>query len=372
MLVNKVEVTDENGNVTTRPLNEMEKQDLKDAIRREGDMQLLTMFVKTMKANPYYDNDPEVFNNLMVMIRDDQVAERADIAKLINDNNISLENGNKLYEAYDNSILDDNKKLHLVNTSYVMGTQAIENKLAQVLAPVIEANPNSNLLKVAQDSVNKHLIVEIYDYEKDYYEDAEANGKKRKKPSNEERAKFMERKLKDIERQYKDAQDVVNLKTFDQQEEDLIEQDRKAKEAEANKSADEKLKDEANEATRQATGFYETFNSIVAAVPNIEIDVPVFEEFINKTGARGAKNSMTEETFNETKVIPVLEKAISSIIPEGLFTEEFMSLIPQEQYDDMTANLSEQLNVSVEQIEQSIFNIINKPVVRKRTKKRGQ
>ena len=372
MLVNKVEVTDENGNVTTRKMNFKEKQELLEEIRKEGDMQLTAAFAKSMSANPYYDNDPEVFNNLIVMIRDDQVEERADISKLINDNNIAPENQAKLYEAYDNSILDDNKKLHLVNTSYVMGKQAIENKLAQVLAPVIEANPNGNLLKVAQDSVNAHLIVEIYDFEKDYYEEAVASGKKILKPSNGERAKFMERKLKDIERQYKDAQDVVNLKTFDQQEEDLIEQDRKAKEAEANKSADEKLKDEANEATRQATGFYETFNSIVAAVPNIEIDVPVFEEFITKTGARGAKNSMTEETFNETKVIPVLEKAISSIIPEGLFNEEFMALIPQEQYDDMTANLSEQLNVSVEQIEQSIFNIINKPVVRKRTKKRGQ
>ena len=372
MLVNRVEETDENGNVTTRKMNFKEKQALLDEIRKEGDMQLTAAFAKSMSANPYYDNDPEVFNNLIVMIRDDQVQDRADIAKLINDNNIAPENQPKLYEAYDNSILDDNKKLHLVNTSYVMGTQAIENKLAQLLAPVIEANPNSNLLKVAQDSVNKHLILEIYDYEKDFYEDAEANGKKRKKPSNEERAKFMERKLKDIERQYKDAQDVVNLKTFDQQEAERIDAEEKAKEAEANKSAEEKLKDEANEATRQATGFYETFNSIVAAVPNIEIDVPVFEEFINKTGARGVKNSMTEETFNETKVLPVLEKAISSIIPEGLFTEEFMSLIPQEQYDDMTANLSEQLNVSVEQIEQSIFNIMNKPVVKKRTKKRGQ
>ena len=372
MLVNKVEVTDENGNVTTRKMNFKEKQELLEEIRKEGDMQLTTMFVNTMKANQYYDNDPEVFNNLIVMIRDDQVQDRADIAKLINDNNIAPEKQPKLYEAYDNSILDDNKKLHLVNESYVMGAEAINNQLELALAPVIAANPDLNFLKVAQDRVNLHLIAEIYDFEKDYYEDAVANGKKRKKPNNPERAVFMERKLKDIVRQYKDAQDVVNLKTFDQQEADLIEQDRKAKEAEANKSADEKLKDEANEATRQATGFYETFNSIVAAVPNIEIDVPVFEEFITKTGARGAKNSMTEETFNKTKVIPVLEKAISSIIPEGLFNKEFMALIPQEQYDDMTANLSEQLNVSVEQIEQSIFNIINKPVVRKRTKKRGQ
>lgn len=372
MLVNKVEVTDENGNVTTRKMNFKEKQELLEEIRKEGDMQLTTMFVNTMKANQYYDNDPEVFNNLIVMIRDDQVQDRADIAKLINDNNIAPEKQPKLYEAYDNSILDDNKKLHLVNESYVMGAEAINNQLELALAPVIAANPDLNFLKVAQDRVNLHLIAEIYDFEKDYYEDAVANGKKRKKPNNPERAVFMERKLKDIVRQYKDAQDVVNLKTFDQQEADLIEQDRKAKEAEANKSADEKLKDEANEATRQATGFYETFNSIVAAVPNIEIDVPVFEEFITKTGARGVKNSMTEETFNKTKVIPVLEKAISSIIPEGLFNKEFMALIPQEQYDDMTANLSEQLNVSVEQIEQSIFNIINKPVVRKRTKKRGQ
>ena len=370
MLVNKVEVTDENGNVTTRKMNFKEKQALLDEIRKEGDMQLVASFAKSMSANPYYDNDPEVFNNLLVKIREDQVQDRADIAKLINDNNIAPDKQAKLYEAYDNSLLDDNKQLHLVNTSYVMGTQAIENKLAEVLEMQKEQYPN--LLRVATDSVRSHLIVEIYDFEKDYYEEAVASGKKKVKPDNTERAKFMQRKLEDIALQYQNADKVIQLKTFDQQEAERIKSEEKAKEAEANKSAEEKLKDEANEATRQATGFYETFNSIVAAVPNIEIDVPVFEEFINKTGARGVKNSMTEETFNETKVLPVLEKAISSIIPEGLFTEEFMSLIPQKQYDDMTANLSEQLNVSVEQIEQSIFNIMNKPVVKKRTKKRGQ
>jgi hypothetical protein len=370
MLVNKVEVTDENGNVTTRPLNEMEKQDLKDAIRREGDMQLLTMFVKTMAANPYYDNDPEVFNNLIVMIRDDQVQDRADIAKLINDNNIAPENQAKLYEAYDNSILDDNKKLHLVNTSYVMGTQAIENKLAQVLAPVIAANPDGNLLKVAQDSVNAHLIVEIYDFEKDYYEEAEANGKKRLKPSNEERAKFMERKLKDIERQYKDAQDVVNLKTFDQQEEDLIEQDRKAKEAEANKLADEKLKDEANEATKRASGFYETFNAIVEAIPNIDIEIPEYEPTDSTTTLKeGSQRSRGQASFmeslnqslTESKVMPLVEQALTSIIPDNKFNLEFFQLIPQEQGDEMIASISEKLNVPVETIEQAIENIINRP-----------
>ena len=370
MLVNKVEETDENGNVTTRKMNFAEKQELLEEIRKEGSMELTANFAKTMKANPYYDNDPEVFNNLIVMIRDDQIEDREAIAKLINDNNIAPENQPKLYEAYDNSILDDNKRLHLVNTSYVMGTEAINNKLADVLSQQQAANPEGNLIKVATDRVNAHLIVEIYDFEKDYYEDAKAAGKKRLKPSNPERAAFMKKKLEDVVLQYENTQGVINLKTFDEQEVDRIKAEEKAKKDKIDKTADEKIIEEAKEETKRASGFYETFNAIVEAIPNIDIEIPEYEPTDSTTTLKeGSQRSQGQASFmeslnqslTESKVMPLVEQALTSIIPDNKFNLEFFQLIPQEQGDEMIASISEKLNVPVETIEQAIENIINRP-----------
>tara|TARA_R110000796_G_scaffold47311_3_gene113884 strand:- start:657 stop:1445 length:789 start_codon:yes stop_codon:yes gene_type:complete len=251
-----------------------------------------------------------------------------------------------------------------------MGTEAINNKLADVLSQQQAANPEGNLIKVATDRVNAHLIVEIYDFEKDYYEDAKAAGKKRLKPTNEERTAFMKRKLDDVERQYKDAQGVINMKTFDEQEVDRIKAEEKAKKDKIDKTADDKLIEDAKEETKRASGFYETFNAIVEAIPNIDIEIPEYEPTDSTTTLKeGSQRSQGQASFmeslnqslTESKVMPLVEQALTSIIPDNKFNLEFFQLIPQEQGDEMIASISEKLNVPVETIEQAIENIINRP-----------
>ena len=67
------------------------------------------------------------------------------------------------------------------------------------------------------------------------------------------------------------------------------------------------------------------------------------------------------QSLTESKVMPLVEQALTSIIPDNKFNLEFFQLIPQEQGDEMIASISEKLNVPVETIEQAIENIINRP-----------
>ena len=356
MLVNKVEVTDENGNVTTRKMNFKEKQELLEEIRKEGDMQLTASFAKSMKANPYYDNDPEVFNNLIVMIRDDQVEERADIAKLINDNNIAPANQPKLYEAYDNSILDDNKRLHLINTSYVMGTQAVENKLAQMLAPLLAANEDKTLLKVATDSVNAHLIVEIYDFEKDYYEDAKANGKKRLKPTNEERTAFMKRKLDDVERQYKDAQGVIDMKTFDEQAVDAFNENEKQLEK-SFKDEEQRQKDNTVISTGEDGEAITLSGYVDTVLQNFNVvEPPEIREAVLTGVIKATKDKTAEEVAFEKIQLPKIKRYITSIFGTTL-NQEVIDMMSNEDLTTIIENIADNLGMD-KKANKQIANII--------------
>ena len=344
MLVNKVEETDENGNVTTRKMNFAEKQVLLNKIRQEGSMELTASFAKMMTTNPYFDNDPEVFNNLIVMIRDDQIEDREAIAKLINDNNIAPANQSKLYEAYDNSLEDDNKRLHLINNSYVNGTQAVNNKLAQMLAPLLAANEDKSLLKVATDSVNAHLIVEIYDFEKDYYEDAKANGKKRLKPTNEERTAFMKRKLDDVERQYKDAQGVIDMKTFDEQAVDAFNENEKQLEKSL-KDEEQRQKDNTVISTGEDGEAITLSGYVDTVLQNFNVvEPPKIREAVLTGVIKATKDKTAEEVAFEKIQLPKIKRYITSIFGTTL-NQEVIDMMSKKNLETIIENIAGNLEM---------------------------
>jgi len=356
MLVNKVEETDENGNVTTRKMNFAEKQELLNKIRQEGSMELTASFAKMMTTNPYFDNDPEVFNNLIVMIRDDQIEDREAIAKLINDNNIAPENQSKLYEAYDNSLEDDNKRLHLINNSYVNGTQAVNNKLAQMLAPLLAANEDKTLLKVATDSVNAHLIVEIYDFEKDYYEDAKANGKKRLKPTNEERTAFMKRKLDDVERQYKDAQGVIDMKTFDEQAVDAFNENEKQLEKSL-KDEEQRQKDNTVISTGEDGEAITLSGYVDTVLQNFNVvEPPEIREAVLTGVIKATKDKTAEEVAFEKIQLPKIKRYITSIFGTTL-NQEVIDMMSNEDLKTIIENIADNLGMD-KNANKQIANII--------------
>jgi len=356
MLVNKVEETDENGNVTTRKMNFAEKQELLNKIRQEGSMELTASFAKMMTTNPYFDNDPEVFNNLIVMIRDDQIEDREAIAKLINDNNIAPENQSKLYEAYDNSLEDDNKRLHLINNSYVNGTQAVNNKLAQMLAPLLAANEDKTLLKVATDSVNAHLIVEIYDFEKDYYEDAKANGKKRLKPTNEERTAFMKRKLDDVERQYKDAQGVIDMKTFDEQAVDAFNENEKQLEKSL-KDEEQRQKDNTVISTGEDGEAITLSGYVDTVLQNFNVvEPPEIREAVLTGVIKATKDKTAEEVAFEKIQLPKIKRYITSIFGTTL-NQEVIDMMSNEDLTTIIENIADNLGMD-KNANKQIANII--------------
>ena len=356
MLVNKVEETDENGNVTTRKMNFAEKQVLLNKIRQEGSMELTASFAKMMTTNPYFDNDPEVFNNLIVMIRDDQIEDREAVAKLINDNNIAPANQSKLYEAYDNSLEDDNKRLHLINNAYVNGTQAVNNKLAQMLAPLLAANEDKSLLKVATDSVNAHLIVEIYDFEKDYYEDAKAAGKKRLKPTNEERTAFMKRKLDDVERQYKDAQGVIDMKTFDEQAVDAFNENEKQLEKSL-KDEEQRQKDNTVISTGEDGEAITLSGYVDTVLQNFNVvEPPKIREAVLTGVIKATKDKTAEEVAFEKIQLPKIKRYITSIFGTTL-NQEVIDMMSNEDLKTIIENIADNLGMD-KKANKQIANII--------------
>ena len=337
-------------------MNFAEKQELLEEIRKEGSMEPTANFAKTMKANPYYDNDPEVFNNLIVMIRDDQIEDREAIAKLINDNNIAPANQSKLYEAYDNSLEDDNKRLHLINNSYVNGTQAVNNKLAQMLAPLLAANEDKTLLKVATDSVNAHLIVEIYDFEKDYYEDAKANGKKRLKPTNEERTAFMKRKLDDVERQYKDAQGVIDMKTFDEQAVDAFNENEKQLEKSL-KDEEQRQKDNTVISTGEDGEAITLSGYVDTVLQNFNVvEPPKIREAVLTGVIKATKDKTAEEVAFEKIQLPKIKRYITSIFGTTL-NQEVIDMMSNEDLTTIIENIADNLGMD-KNANKQIANII--------------
>ena len=228
--------------------------------------------------------------------------------------------------------------------------ELIDSKMPDEINPFAKAK--------AIDTARKHIIREIYDFERDYFEE---NGKR---PDNFARAEFMEKLQKYMVS--KTTTSGVKFKTFDQQQKEKEDAELKAKQELEAVQAEEAKK----EVTRQETGFYDTFNVAMSQIPNIDLQVDKFDD--KSITLNGNKinfpqieqhrtnndnfpfNSISTEDFNNEEVIPFIQNVVTSIFPEGVLNKEFFDLIPQDRGIEMIDNLTKQLGLDRELVIQAL------------------
>ena len=359
-LYSDVTETDAEGNVTTRPRTHKEKMALRDQLEAMGDVQAVRNFDNAMKADLYINDDPEILNQFIEKIYNDDFIDIDDMKAEFNklDTNPALMGA--MLEHYENSQKDDNRTLHSTNIVYSGGAKSILN-IVEAKLNLLDETIRDDRKALDTPVIERHIKREIYDFELDFFKE---NGRK---PKNDEREAFMIKLEKYLTKLYEVVpSSTPKLETFDQQQDKIEAEQLKAKKEleEAQNIEQEK------ENTRQQSGFYDTFNVAVSQIPNIELQVDKFDD--KSITLNGKKinfpqieqhrtnndnfpfNSISTEDFNNEEVIPFIQNVVTSIFPKGVLNKEFFDLIPQDRGIEMIDNLTKQLGLDRELVIQAL------------------
>jgi len=349
--------TDAEGNVTTRPKTQTEKMALRDRLEAMGDVQAVANFDKAMIADLYINDDPQILDDFITKIYSDGFADIEEMKEEFNKLDTDPRKMGAMLDHYENSQKDDNVNLHINNLAYSSGSKAIMDIIDGAYTDSTMQN-KEKAQAIAESSVRRHVIREIYDFESDFFKQ---NGRK---PTNDERDAFMVKLENYIKKQYQNSvgQTEKPLVTFDEQQRIA---DAKALE-EKKKIEAEEIQETKREEVRQATGFYETFDTAVSALSTIQVQTDKFDDksiMINGEKVNVPQieqhrtnndnfpfNSISQEDFNKEEVIPFIQNTLSSIFPEGVLNKEFFDLIPDKQGAKLINDLSKQLDIDRELI----------------------
>ena len=342
------------GEVVTRPRTHAEKMALRDQLEEMGDVQAVANFDKSMKADLYIDTDPAIYDGFIEQIYNNDFFDEEEMKAAFNKLDVDPALMKDALGHFASAEKADNRKLHLTKEPFVKGTEMILEELDSKMPD--EINPFQKTSTI--NKANKHIIREIYDFERDFFE------KEGRRPDNFERADFMDKLQKYMVSKMKSS--GVKFKTFDQQQKEKEDAELKAKQELEAAQAEEAKK----EVTRQETGFYDTFNVAMSQLPNINLQVDKFDD--KSITLNGEKvnfpqieqhrtnndnfpfNSISTEDFNNEEVIPFIQNVVTSIFPEGVLNKEFFDLIPQDRGIEMIDNLTKQLGLDRELVIQAL------------------
>jgi len=362
-LLSDVTETDADGNTTTRPRTHTEKMALRDRLEAMGDVQAVANFDKSMIADLYINDDPQILDDFITKIYSDGFADVEEMKEAFNDLDTDPRKMGAMLDHYENSQKDDNKRLHTNNLAYSSGSTAIMNIVGGAFDLALNGG-NPKVQAQAESNVQRYLIREIYDFESDFFK------QEGRKPTNDERDAFMVKLEKYVSKQFAVAPNTMSaikpLASFDDQ-----------KKIEDQKALEEKKKLEAEEAaeikkeeTRQDTGFYNTFNTAVSQIPNVTLQTDKFDDM--SITINGEKlnfpqieqhrtnndnfpfNSISQEDFNKEEVVPFVQQVVSSLFPDGTLNKEFFDLIPQDRGVELIKDLSKQLGIEQDLIIQAL------------------
>ena len=196
----------------------------------------------------------------------------------------------------------------------------------------------------------------LYDFEKDYYEDAKANGKKRLKPTNEERTAFMKRKLDDVERQYKDAQGVIDMKTFDEQAVDAFNENEKQLEKSL-KDEEQRQKDNTVISTGEDGEAITLSGYVDTVLQNFNVvEPPKIREAVLTGVIKATKDKTAEEVAFEKIQLPKIKRYITSIFGTTL-NQEIIDMMSNEDLKTIIENIADNLGMD-KKANKQIANII--------------
>ena len=213
-LYSDVTETNAAGETVTRPKSHTEKMVLRDRLEAMGDVQAVANFDKSMMADLYINEDPEILDTFVEKIYTDGFFDVEEMKAEFNKLDTDPRKMGAMLSHYENSQKDDNANLHLNNLAYSSGSKSIMSIVDGAFKDSTMRN-KEKAQALAESSVQRHVLREIYDFENDFFKQ---NGKK---PTNDERDAFMVKLEGYIAKQYKNAVGIKQkeLTTFDDQRE---------------------------------------------------------------------------------------------------------------------------------------------------------
>lgn len=331
-LYSDVTETDAEGNTITRPRTHEEKMALRDQLEAMGDVAAVANFDKAMKANLYIDDDPEILNQFVEKIYNDDFIDIDDMKAEFNklDTNPALMGA--MLDHYENSQKDDNRTLHSTNIVYSGGAKSILN-IVEAKLNLLDETIRDDRKALDTPVIERHIKREIYDFELDFFKQ---NGRK---PTNKERETFMVNLEKYLTKVYEVVpSSTPKLETFDTQRQneitagfDEVDRQTEIEEQEARNNTVIGTGTDGNDIT---LGSY-----VDSVMENLNtMDVPK----LRKTIIEGI---ISEDEKYRQQTLPKIQKYIQSIMGDN-FTKATIDMMAQSDLDNMIIQVAKNLNMT--------------------------
>ena len=335
----------------TRKKTHTEQMALRDELEAMGDYAAVANFDKARTANLYVDNDPEVLNQFVEKIYNDDFVDIDEMKTEFNKIDADPTKLGEMLQHYVNSQKDDNRTLHTTNTAYLAGSKSILN-IVEAQIGMLGDERSKTELALQMPIVERHVKREIYDFELDYFKQ---NGRK---PTNDERQAFMV-KLENYIKQIYSSSGVTpmgnpNLETFDTQTQNEI--------TEGFNEVDRQLEEEAQEVKNNTVigtgsdGNEITLGGYVDAVmENLNtMEVPK----LRKTIIEGI---ISEDEKYRQQTLPKIQKYIQSVMGDN-FTKANIEMMAQADLENMVIQVAKNLNMTTgnKQDDQKAYQQIEK------------
>ena len=331
-LYSDVTETDAEGNTITRPRTHEEKMSLRDQLEAMGDVAAVANFDKAMKADLYINDDPEILNQFIEKIYNDDFIDIDDMKAEFNklDTNPALMGA--MLEHYENSQKDDNRTLHSTNIVYSGGAKSILN-IVEAKLNLLDETIRDDRKALDTPVIERHIKREIYDFELDFFKQ---NGRK---PTNDEREAFMVKLEKYLTKVYEVVpSSTPKLETFDTQTQNEI-----TSEFDEVDRQTEIEKQEARNNTVIGTGTDGNDITLGGYVDSVmenlnTMDVPK----LRKTIIEGI---ISEDEKYRQQTLPKIQKYIQSIMGDN-FTKATIDMMAQSDLDNMIIQVAKNLNMT--------------------------
>ena len=316
----------------TRKKTHTEETALRDELEAMGDYEAVNNFDKARTANVYVDNDPEILNQFVEKIYNDDFVDIDEMKAEFNKTDADPRKLGEMLQHYENSQKDDNRTLHLTNIVYSGGTKSIL-KIVESKINLLEESIRGTRKALDIPVIERHIKREIYDFELQFFKQ---NGRKPKEPEQET---FMVKLEKYLTKVYDIVpENTPQLETFDTQRQNEI--------TEGFDEADRQTEIEQQEARNNtviATGTdgndITLGGYVYSVMENLNtMDVPK----LRKTIIEGI---ISEDEKYRQQTLPKIQKYIKSIMGDN-FTKANIDMMSLKDRDNMVIQVAKNLNMT--------------------------
>ena len=297
---------------------------IKEKLKEFGDPKLIDTFTTFFNGNREVINDAEITDNFLLSVAEGFYETRQDVIEAMNAEGIPpayLEKAMQRFDDYKNDVEQNLQPIYFTDQTYTSSSKSILTVVESKMALNPQEQPEALI------AASNYIKTEILDFEADF---KEANNGKKPKP--EDRRKFMTELSKWVISNYTTDQSIMPK--------DLVSMD------------DKRQNEEDLDNLRTTLDVPTVLANVNEALTNLDTiegfgQQPEFKDFI-------PFNQPDRLEFYENTYNPQIDKAISSVFPEGVLTKELIEAFSTDELNSLVLNLANQLNVDTSFIRKSM------------------